>query len=70
MTTKGPPHAPAHKLETAVNDVLQQDPDARRALDEGPDHGRGDEAHALQNLLTARNALLDAAARWDQAIGD
>ena len=56
------------ELDRAIDDVLRtQDPDAHRAVTEGEDTGRGDAAHALQDLQAARNALLDAAARWDQA---
>lgn len=55
------------RLATILEDVIEQDPQVRRALDAGPEQGRGESADALQDLLTARNALLDAAARWDRA---
>lgn len=55
-------------LERAIQDVLADHPDTRRALDEGPDdwQSRGSSADALQDLIAARNALLDAAGRWDR----
>lgn len=56
------------RLATILEDVIEQDPQVRHALDQGPEHGRGDSADALQDLLTARNALLDAAERWDRTL--
>lgn len=56
-------------VETAIERALEQHPEVQRAVSEGPDdgHGRGEAADALQDMLTARNALLDAASRWDDA---
>ena len=56
-------------LDRAIQDVLTEHPDTRRALDEGPEdwQSRGSSADALQDLIAARNALLDAAGRWDRA---
>lgn len=55
------------ELERAIAEAVRQDPAADQALGEGPAQRRGEAADALQDLLTARNALLDAAARWDKA---
>lgn len=55
------------ELHTAIDEALQRQPDARRAVEEGPEQKRGEAADALQDLLKARNALLDAAGRWDRA---
>lgn len=55
------------ELDTAIDQALQREPDAKHALDEGPEQKRGEAADALQDLLKARNALLDAASRWDRA---
>lgn len=57
------------RLDRAIRDVLDEDPTIHEALAEGADEGRGDAAHALQDLQRARNALLDAASRWDRAHG-
>ena len=58
------------ELDRVIDDVLRtHHPDAHRAVTEGADTGRGDAAHALQDLQAARNALLDAAARWDRERG-
>lgn len=56
-------------LERAIQDVLQGHPDTREAMANGPGefHGRGSDADALQDLIAARNALLDAATRWEKA---
>lgn len=55
------------ELHTAIDEALQREPDAQHALDDGPEQKRGEAADALQDLLKARNALLDAAGRWDRA---
>lgn len=55
-------------LERALADVLQQHPDTERAIHEGPEHGRGEAALATRDLITARNALLDAASRLDRTV--
>lgn len=55
------------ELHAAIDEALQREPDAQRAVDDGPEQKRGAAADALQDLLKARNALLDAAARWDHA---
>ena len=55
------------ELNTAIDEALQREPDALQAVDQGPEQKRGEAADALQDLLKARNALLDAAARWDRA---
>lgn len=56
------------RLDRAIRDVLDEDPAVHEAL-EGADEGRGEAAHALQDLQRARNAMLDAASRWDRAHG-
>lgn len=55
------------ELDTAIQEALRRQPAAQRAVTEGPEQKRGEAADAIQDLLTARNALLDAAARWDRA---
>lgn len=55
------------ELDTAIDQALQREPDAQRAVEQGPEQKRGEAADALQDLLKARNALLDAASRWDRA---
>ena len=58
------------QLERAIEDTLQQEP---TALEHSPAHGgqgRGEAADAMQDLITARNALLDAASRFDRATGN
>ena len=56
-------------LDRTIQDVLEEHPDTREALASGPGdfHGRGGDADALQDLIAARNALLDAAGRWDRS---
>lgn len=54
------------ELDTAIDGVLQREPGAQRAVEDGPEQKRGEAADAIQDLLKARNALLDAAARWDR----
>lgn len=55
------------ELERAIDEALREYSDVQQSLRDGPHQGRGEGADALQDLLTARNALLDAAARWDRA---
>lgn len=58
------------QLERAIENTLQEDPSA---LEHSPEHGgqgRGEAADAMQHLITARNALLDAASRFDRATGN
>lgn len=55
------------QLYRAIESALEQQPEAQQALAEGPQQKRGDAADALQDLIKARNALLDAASRWDHA---
>lgn len=55
------------ELDTAIDQALQREPEAQRAVEQGPEQKRGEAADALQDLLKARNALLDAASRWDRA---
>lgn len=55
------------ELDRAIDQALQRQPAAQRAVTEGPEQKRGQAADAIQDLLTARNALLDAASRWDRA---
>lgn len=57
------------RLDRAIRDVLDEVPAVHEALAEGADEGRGEAAHALQDLQRARNAMLDAASRWDRAHG-
>lgn len=54
-------------LDRAVNQALAEHPVVQRMLAGGADEGRGDAADALQDLQRARNAMLDAASRWDRA---
>lgn len=54
-------------LDRAIDEALQRQPAARHAVEEGPQQKRGEAADAIQDLLAARNALLDAASRWDRA---
>lgn len=54
-------------LDRAITDALEEHLTAHRALTTGLDEGRGHAADAVQGLQAARNALLDAASRWDNA---
>lgn len=55
------------ELDRAIENALERQPAAQRAVAEGDEHGRGEADDAIQDVIAARNALLDAAARWDRA---
>lgn len=55
------------ELERAIEAALERQPAAQQAVFEGDDRGRGEADDAIQDVIAARNALLDAAARWDRA---
>lgn len=55
------------ELDRAIENALDRQPAAQQAVAEGDEHGRGEADDAIQDVIAARNALLDAAARWDRA---
>lgn len=56
------------ELDRAIGDAIRQQPAGLRAMTEGPQELSEPASTAMDEVLAAREALLEAAGRWDEII--